>query len=123
MVKVRAQELRKKDPEQLKKQVEDLKTELATLRVAKVAGGAPAKLAKIRVVRKSIATALTVIHELQLAKVKADSANKKYKPLDTRGKKTRALRRRLTKKQAGKLALKVLKRVRNFPQRRFAVAN
>lgn len=123
MVKVRAQELRKKDPEQLKKQVEDLKTELATLRVAKVAGGAPAKLAKIRVVRKSIATALTVIHELQLAKVKAESANKKYKPLDTRGKKTRALRRKLTKKQAGKLALKVLKKVRNFPQRRFAVAN
>jgi len=123
MVKVRAQELRKKDPEQLKKQVEDLKTELATLRVAKVAGGAPAKLAKIKVVRKSIATALTVIHELQLAKVKSESANKKYKPLDVRGKRTRALRKKLSKKQQEKLVLKVLKRSRNFPQRRFAVAN
>jgi large subunit ribosomal protein L35e len=123
MVKVKASELRKKDSEQLKKQVEELKTELASLKVAKVAGGAPAKLAKIKVVRKSIATALQVIHEQNLAKVKADSANKRLKPLDVRGKRTRAIRRRLTKKQESALALRVLKRLRNFPQRRFAVAN
>ena len=123
MVKVKASELRKKDSEQLKKQVEELKTELATLRVAKVAGGAPAKLAKIKVVRKSIATVLQVIHEQSLAKVKAETASKKLKPYDTRGKRTRAIRRRLTKKQESALALRVLKKLRNFPQRRFAVAN
>ena len=123
MVKVKAAELRKKEPEQLKKQVEDLKTELATLRVAKVAGGAPAKLAKIKVVRKSIATVLTVIHEQGLDKVKNAAASKKLKNLDIRGKRTRAIRRRLNKKQENKLALRVLKKLRNFPQRRFAVAN
>lgn len=122
MVKVKASELRKKDQDQLKKQVEDFKNELSTLKVAKVAGGAPAKLAKIKVVRKSIATALTVIHEKKLEKVRLDSKGKKYQPLDVRGKKTRAIRRRLTKKQENKLVLCVLKRKQNFPQRRFAVA-
>ena len=123
MVKVKAFELRKKDQDQLKKQVEDLKTELSTLKVAKVAGGAPAKLAKIKSVRKSIASVLTVIHEKKLSQVKADNKDKKYQPLDVRGKRTRAIRRRLTKKQAGKLLLKVIKRQANFPQRKFAVAN
>jgi large subunit ribosomal protein L35e len=123
MVKVKAAELRKKEPEQLKKQVEDLRTELATLRVAKVAGGAPAKLAKIKVVRKSIATVLTVVHEQGLQKVKNAAGSKKLKNLDIRGKRTRAIRRRLNKKQENKLALRVLKKLRNFPQRRFAVAN
>lgn len=122
MVKVKASELRKKDQDQLKKQVEDLKNELSTLKVAKVAGGAPAKLAKIKVVRKSIATALTVIHEKKLSQVRLDSKGKKYQPLDVRGKRTRAIRRRLTKKQENKLVLRVLKRKQNFPQRRFAVA-
>lgn len=123
MVKVKAAELRKKEPEQLKKQVEDLRTELATLRVAKVAGGAPAKLAKIKVVRKSIATVLTVVHEQGLQKVKNAAGSKKLKNLDIRGKRTRAIRRRLNKKQENKLALRVLKKLRNFPQRRFVVAN
>ena len=123
MVKVKAVEVRKKDQDQLKKQVEDLKTELASLRVAKVAGGAPAKLAKIRSVRKSIATVLTVIHEKKRDQVKADNKGKKYLPRDIRGRKTRAIRRRLTKKQENKVALRVLKRKQNFPQRRFAVAN
>lgn len=39
------------------------------LRVAKVTGGAPAKLAKIKVVRKSIARVLTVYNQTQKAKV------------------------------------------------------
>jgi large subunit ribosomal protein L35e len=123
MVKVKAHELRKKDQEQLKKQVEELKTELSTLRVAKVAGGAPAKLAKIKSVRRSIASVLTVIHEKKLSEVKANAKGKKYQPLDVRGKRTRAIRRRLTKKQENKLALRVMKKKLNFQQRRYAVAN
>ena len=123
MVKVKAFELRKKDQAQLTKQVEDLKTELSSLKVAKTAGGAPAKLAKIKSVRKSIAAVLTVIHEQKKNQIKADSKDKKYQPLDVRGKRTRAIRRRLTKKQESKLVLKVVKRKLNFPQRKFAVAN
>jgi large subunit ribosomal protein L35e len=123
MVKVKAFELRKKDQDQLKKQVEDLKTELSSLKVAKVAGGAPAKLAKIKSLRKSVASVLTVIHEKKRDKIKAESEGKKYLPLDIRPKRTRAIRRRLTKKQASKLLLRVIKRKSNFPQRKFSVAS
>ena len=46
--------------------MKELKTELAALRVAKVTGGAPNKLSKIKVVRLSIAQVLTVIRQNQL---------------------------------------------------------
>lgn len=46
-------------------QLKELKQELGALRVAKVTGGAPNKLSKIKVVRKSIALVLTVIHQNQ----------------------------------------------------------
>jgi large subunit ribosomal protein L35e len=49
----------------LVKQLEDLKTELSSLRVAKVTGGAASKLSKIRVVRKSIARVYIVMHQKQ----------------------------------------------------------
>ena len=47
------------------KQLDDLKTELGSLRVAKVTGGAASKLSKIRVVRKSIARVYIVMHQKQ----------------------------------------------------------
>lgn len=47
------------------KQLDDLKTELSSLRVAKVTGGAASKLSKIRVVRKSIARVYIVMHQKQ----------------------------------------------------------
>ncbi|XP_074613439.1 uncharacterized protein LOC141873345 isoform X2 [Acropora palmata] len=47
MAKVRAQDLRGKKKEELLKQLDDLKTELSQLRVAKVTGGAASKLANI----------------------------------------------------------------------------
>lgn len=40
------------------------------LRVAKVTGGAPSKLAKIKTVRKSIARVLTVYNQTQKQKVR-----------------------------------------------------
>ena len=56
---------RNKKKEELTKQLEDLKTELASLRVAKVTGGAASKLSKIRVVRKAIARVYIVMHQKQ----------------------------------------------------------
>ncbi|CAG9319939.1 unnamed protein product [Blepharisma stoltei] len=123
MVKVKAYELRKKEPEALQKQLEELKTELSHLRVAKVAGGAPSKLSKIRVFRKDVAKVLTIIHEKKRDQIKAANKGKKYLAFDIRPKLTRALRLRLTKEQAKKLPLRVLKKKLNFPQRKFAVAN
>jgi large subunit ribosomal protein L35e len=80
-----------------------------------VTGGAAAKLAKIHVVRKDIARVLTVYHQTQKAKVRAGSStntprlmrpqlreasvNVKFVPVDLRPKKTRAIRRALTKEQ------------------------
>ena len=46
----------------------------------------------------------------------------KHIPFDLRYKKTRAIRRRLTKFQAKKVTSAVLKRTRNFPKRTFAVS-
>uniref|UniRef100_A0ABK0LC19 Large ribosomal subunit protein uL29 n=1 Tax=Rattus norvegicus TaxID=10116 RepID=A0ABK0LC19_RAT len=55
------------------------------------------KLSKIRVVRKSIARVLTVINQIQKENLRKFYKGKKYKPLDLRPEKTRAVRRRLTK--------------------------
>jgi len=62
-VKVKAHELRGKSREELLRQLDELKTELQQLRVAKVTGGAASKLSKIKVVRKSIARVLTVYNQ------------------------------------------------------------
>merc|ERR1712107_716816 len=51
--------------EDLLHQLNELKTELQQLHVAKVTGGAPSKLSKIKVVRKSIARVMTVISHTQ----------------------------------------------------------
>lgn len=47
--KLRARDLRGKKKEELTKQLDELKGELASLRVAKVTGGAPQKLSKMYV--------------------------------------------------------------------------
>jgi ribosomal protein L29 len=57
-----ASELRTKKTKELIAQVGELRTELLALRVAQVSNGAASKLAKISVVRKSIARVLTVIN-------------------------------------------------------------
>ena len=81
-VKVKCSDLRNKKKEELTKQLEDLKTELASLRVAKVTGGAASKLSKIRVVRKAIARVYIVMHQKQkenLRKFYKVSAGKTFK--------------------------------------------
>merc|ERR1712176_1507671 len=92
-MKLKAHELRSKNKGEL---LEQLKNELAQLRVAKVTGGAASKLAKIGVVRKSIARVLTVYNQTQKAKLREAYAGKKFLPKDLRPKQTRALRRALT---------------------------
>ena len=93
MGKIKCSELRKKKKEDLTKQLDDLKTELAQLRVAKVTGGAASKLSKIRVIRKSIARVNIVMHQKQKENLRKFYKGKKYKPLDLRPKKTRAIRK------------------------------
>lgn len=118
---VKATELRTKTKADLEKQAEDLRIELGQLRVAKVTGGPASKLSKIREVRKSIARVLTVLTAQKREALKDHYAGKKYKPLDLRPKKTRAIRRRLTKEQANKKTLRQIKKAQAFPMRKYAV--
>merc|ERR1711918_51620 len=123
MTKVKCYELRKqsKSKVDLTKQLDELKTELANLRVAKVTGGAASKLSKIKVVRKNIARVLTVINETQKGALRLFYAGLKYAPLDLRVKKTRAIRRRLTKYEKGLKTKRQEKREALFPLRKYAV--
>ncbi|KAF6164081.1 hypothetical protein GIB67_017665 [Kingdonia uniflora] len=100
MARIKVHELRAKSKGDLLTQLNELKSELSLLRVAKVTGGAPNKLSKIKVVRLSIARTLTVISQKQKVALREAYKNKKFLPLDLRPKKTRAIRRRLTKHQA-----------------------
>merc|ERR1712154_545139 len=121
MVKVKCSDLRNKKKEELTKQLEDLETELASLRVAKVTGGAASKLSKIRVVRKAIARVYIVMHQKQKENLRKLYRSKKYTPLDLRMKKTRAMRKGLTPHEKSLKTARELRRMRAFPQRKFAV--
>merc|ERR1712051_1093848 len=121
MPRVKCSDLRTKKKEELTKQLDDLKTELGSLKVAKVTGGAAFKLSKIRVVRKSIARVYIVMHQEQKENLRKLYRGKKYKPLDLRPKKTRAIRKALTPHEKSLKTARELKKIRAFPQRKFAV--
>merc|ERR1712222_207591 len=112
-----AHELRSKNKVDLTKQLDEMKSELASLRVAKVTGGAASKLSKIKVVRKSIARVLTVINQKKKDTLRTFYADKTHIPLDLRKKQTRAIR----KQQKGLKTLKQTKKEKHYPQRKFAV--
>jgi len=114
-------ELRTKSKGDLLSQLKELKTELAALRVAKVTGGAPNKLSKIKEVRLSIAQVLTVIRQNQLKNLREAFNGKKYLPLDLRPKKTRAIRRKLTTHELSAKTSKQAKKDAYFPTRKYAI--
>jgi len=121
MVRVKAYELLSKTSKELLKELDEMKAELSQLRVAKVAGGAASKLAKIKIVRKSIARILTVYNQKQKAEARKQYKGKKYLPIDLRPKKTRAIRRSLSVEQKTMKTPKQKTKQSNFPMRRFAV--
>ncbi|KZV81169.1 putative ribosomal protein L35, partial [Exidia glandulosa HHB12029] len=119
--KVKAGELRGKHKGDLAKQLEELKGELLELRVQKIAGGSAAKLTRINTVRKSIARVLTVTNAKARQNLREFYKGKKYMPLDLRYKKTRAIRRRLTKHEKSLVTEKQHKKNIHFPLRKYAV--
>merc|ERR1719321_1678416 len=98
-MKVKAHELRNKTSKELLKECDELRAELSNLQVAKSTGAAASKLAKIKVIRKNIARVLTVYNQKMKSEARANFKGKKYIPQDLRPKKTRAIRRALTKAQ------------------------
>ncbi|KAF7790807.1 hypothetical protein EIP86_001764 [Pleurotus ostreatoroseus] len=119
--KVKAYELQSKSKNDLSKQLVELKNELLTLRVQKIVGSNAAKLTKINSVRKSIARVLTVMNQKARQNLRELYKKKKYTPLDLRPKKTRAIRRRLTKHESSLKTLKQRKKDIHFPLRKYAV--
>ncbi|KAG0147645.1 hypothetical protein CROQUDRAFT_670388 [Cronartium quercuum f. sp. fusiforme G11] len=119
--KVRAHELVAKSKADLTKQLEELKVELVGLRVQKVVGGNSSKLTRINATRKAIARVLTVIQSKTRQNLREFYKGKKHQPLDLRPKKTRAIRRRLTKYEQHLKTEKQKKRDIHFPKRKYAV--
>lgn len=121
MARIKVHELRGKSRADLETQLKELKAELSLLRVAKVTGGAPNKLSKIKEVRTSIARVLTVMSQKQKAALREVYKKKSLLPLDLRPKKTRAIRRRLTKHQLSLKTEREKKREKYFPMRKYAI--
>lgn len=118
---VKAYELRDLSKEDLVKTLQDLKKELSELHVAKVTDGAASKIAKIKSVRKSIARVLTVHNQKQKEGIRKALAGAKYLPKDLRAKKTRAMRRALTKAERSKKTTKQRRMAAAFPKVKYAV--
>lgn len=74
-----------------------------------------------KLVRKSIARVLTVISQTQRENLRKFYRKKKYIPLDLRARKTRAMRRALTKNEAARKTLKQQKKITHFSLRKYAV--
>lgn len=73
------------------------------------------------IVRKSIARVLTVMNQNRKENLRKLYKNKKFVPKDLRPKKTRAMRRALTKRQKNLKTAKEQKKLRIWPMRKFAV--
>ena len=119
--KIKASALRSSSKADLLKQLTELKTELAALRVAQVSSANASKVGKIGGVRKSIARVKTVISQTQRSELRKFYAGKKHQPRDLRQKRTRALRRALTPEEKYAKTERQKKTLAHFPPRRFAV--
>ncbi|KAK2196888.1 bifunctional Ribosomal protein L29-L35/Ribosomal protein L29 [Babesia duncani] len=121
MENLKAYQLRTKTDEELLQDLEALKREYATFRVSKVTATANSKLAKIKIIRKSIARILTVYNERKKSEARATFKNRSKTPLNLRPKLTRAKRKALTPKQLHLKTLKQRKRIENIPKRKYAL--
>lgn len=74
-----------------------------------------------RVVRKAIARVYIVMHQKQKENLRKLYKNKKYKPLDLRPKKTRSIRRALSRSELNIKTPKEHKKLSVYPQRKFAL--
>ena len=72
-------------------------------------------------IRRSIARVLTVYNQNERDNLRKAYRTRKYKPLDLRVKRTKAIRARLTSTQAQKKTLRQQKREAYFPIRKYAL--
>lgn len=91
------------------------------LKVQQVSGTAGGKNSKTRHMRRNIARVLTVITQQARDEVRKQYAGKKHQPKDLRSKKTRAMRRALTKDERTRKTLRQQKKDTHFAIREYAV--
>ncbi|KAJ2452786.1 60S ribosomal protein L35, L29 [Coemansia sp. RSA 2336] len=121
MAKVKIAELREKSQAELTQTLDQYKRELLDLKVQQVAGAAAAKSSKIRDMRKNIARVLTAITQQTRDAARTEYAGKKHIPKELRAKKTRALRRALTKEELSRKTLRQRKKEIHFSRRQYAI--
>merc|ERR1711883_11185 len=121
VAKLRVQTLRGQSKDDLSKKLNELRQELATLKVAKVTAQSASKLGKINVVRKDIAKVLTVINQARKQELNKFYRGKSVKPADLKPRKTRALRKRLNKHETGLKKLKTVRREQKTAMKKFAL--
>merc|ERR1711862_142588 len=106
--------------EDLTKQLDDLKTEIAQLRVAKVTGSRLQALQDPR--HQEVHRPVHIVmNQKQKDNLRKFYSGKKYKPLDLRPKKTRAIRKTLSAHEKSLKTAKEIHALRSFPMRKFAV--
>lgn len=74
-----------------------------------------------RVVRKAIARVNIVMHQKTKENLRKFYRGKKFKPLDLRPKKTRAIRKALSKRDANRKTAKELRKMSVYPPRKYAL--
>ncbi|KCV70075.1 hypothetical protein, variant [Fonticula alba] len=115
-----AKALRSLDKDQLQKELEIAKKELARFRVSKVAGTGTLGVHDILTARKNIARINTVITQNIRASTRKAFLGKRM-PHDLRAKKTRAIRRALPAHLKEKKTLRAQKKAAHFGQRLYAL--
>lgn len=122
MAPLKAFELRKSSVEDLTKQLTEARQELSQQRIRSTASNRSKDSNKVKEARKNVARVLTVMNQKRKAEAIEAFRNKKHKPLDLRPRLTRALRRKLTPAQAGKLTLRRQKAMKAFPKKVYSIA-
>eukprot|EP00356_Strombidium_inclinatum_P005563 CAMPEP_0170491210 /NCGR_PEP_ID=MMETSP0208-20121228/10603_1 /TAXON_ID=197538 /ORGANISM="Strombidium inclinatum, Strain S3" /LENGTH=126 /DNA_ID=CAMNT_0010766753 /DNA_START=22 /DNA_END=402 /DNA_ORIENTATION=+ len=120
--KAPAFKLRESSEEELLKTLVQFRSELVGLRTSKVSSAPQVKLARIRVVRKTIARVLTILNEKRRTAAKEAWKNKKYTPKDLRVKGTKASRSGLSAAQLKLQTVKAQKKAANNRTRKFAIS-
>merc|ERR1739843_19907 len=120
-IRAQCKDLRGKSKDELLKQLDALKQEYANLRVTKLTNSTSAKVSKIKVVRKSIAGINIVIRQTTKTNLKKFYQGAKYKPLDMRRKRTRQIRKMLTRHEANIKSAKQIAREKRIPKRIYAI--
>jgi large subunit ribosomal protein L35e len=120
MAPIKAKTLRAESRGKVLQKLAGLRTDLAKLRVAKLAQGG-SRAAEIGVARKNIARALTVANQKYRFAQKKIFKGQKFQPKELRVKKTRALRRALNVAERNRKTVRTQKKIANFPRRVFAI--